>query len=198
MKRQASPQHQSWLKLPSVEPADGPLADEFEKAKQTHGYVQNAQLTLGHNPDRLLAFAAYRATFKAKPGLTLTEREKYFVAVVVSVENRCDACIFGNGLKLRQLTNDPIWEARVEINYRKLKLSPRDRAIADFAVKLTTTPHEMQPADLDTLRSVGMTEMDLLELVEWVGIYNLTNRLVAGLGIEPDVDAYFQHRSKVD
>lgn len=116
--------------------------------------------------------------------LSMTERE--LVATVVSAFNGCITCAILHTHNLGKLMRDHGKARRIAVNYRAVPLSSRERAMSDYAVKLTETPNRMEAADLDVLRKAGLTDKDIYHLVETVAIFNWSNRMTSGLGFRPD------------
>ena len=173
----------SWL---AVKPVD-PQSASGKEVLKGNGPFANYQRVLATEPGSYTAWRAFAAAVDKKDG-EFTPLEKQLLATVVSAENRCDNCVLGHTAALRQLGADPLWVAQVQINYRKAPLSSRERALADFAVKITRTPWDMSQQDLDGLRKVGVSESGLIELAHWTSFFNFNNRVFSALGIEPDRD----------
>lgn len=96
--------------------------------------------------------------------------------------------------RLRGLVGDDFWVSRLQINHRKLPMTERGRALADFAAKATRTPGDMSVADLDTLRQVGFNETDLIEIASIVAYFNFSNRLNNMLGIVANPESHAANR----
>lgn len=177
----------SWLTL--AEP-DAHIQAQFDAAYERLGYVPNALRVTAHRPDLAQAQNALgRATARAEQS-TLSVLEREVIALVVSSQNRCDNCIYSHVSKLSELTGDPVWAARLEINYRRVDLEPRLRAIADYALKLTRFPETVERSDLDVLREHGLSEEQLIDVVGVVGYFNFSNRLSNALGVVPNSEVY--------
>lgn len=116
------------------------------------------------------------------------------MALVVSAENCCEACVFAHAAALRKLTGQAEWAATIAVNYRRAMLTARERALADYAVKATRAPAEVEPGDLDALRAGGISEAGVLEAATVVAYFNFTNRLNSTLGIRANSAAYWSHR----
>jgi uncharacterized peroxidase-related enzyme len=91
---------------------------------------------------------------------------------------------------------DPVWVEKLALNPRHAELTERERALIRYALKLTSNPADIVPTDLHALRTVGLDEAAILELAHLVAFYNLSNRLMTGLGVRPTDEAYFAYRSK--
>jgi uncharacterized peroxidase-related enzyme len=116
--------------------------------------------------------------------LSLAERE--LIGVVVSSLNACVTCSIIHGYKLGQYIGDHGRARRIAINYRTVALSAQERAIADFAVKITERPGKLEPADLQKLRDVGLSDAKIFYVIELAAMFNFTNRIMSAYGMRPD------------
>ncbi|HEU5101788.1 MAG TPA: peroxidase-related enzyme [Roseiflexaceae bacterium] len=116
--------------------------------------------------------------------LSLAERE--LIGVVVSSINACVTCLIIHGYQLGKYIGDHSRARRIAINYRTVGLSAQERAMADFAVKITEQPGKLEPADLQKLRDVGLSDAKIFYVIEMAGMYNFTNRIMSAYGMRPD------------
>jgi uncharacterized peroxidase-related enzyme len=116
------------------------------------------------------------------------------IAVVVSSANRCYYCLVAHGAAVRALSGDPELGEMMALNYRVAKLNTRQRAMLDFAWKLTTTPHLVDDADRKGLRKVGLTSEDVFDLAETVAFFNLSNRMASATDMMPNREYHRQTR----
>ena len=116
--------------------------------------------------------------------LSLAERE--FIGVVVSSINACVTCLLIHEYQLGKYIGDHGRARRIAINYRTVRLSAQERAIADFAVKLTEQSGKLEPADLQKLRDVGLSDAKIFYVIEMAAMYNFTNRIMSAYGMRPD------------
>ena len=183
----------SWVSLPPAAP--GPESAAILAATQAKlGYVRNQQHVLAHKPAILAALTALGdAVVRDETGV-LSPRERELIALVVSAENRCEACVFAHAAALRGYSGDAEWVATIEVNYRRAALNPRERALADYALAVTRAPAAVEPADLEALRAAGLPDLGIVEAAAVVAYFNLTNRLNSGLGIHPNNEAYHANR----
>jgi uncharacterized peroxidase-related enzyme len=121
-------------------------------------------------------------------------RERELIALVVSAENRCDACVVAHKAALRALGGDALWADQIAINYRRADLTPRERALSDYALKVTRAASEVEESDLDAMRAAGVPEAGILDAIAVIGLFNLTNRLNSGLGVHVNREAYESFR----
>ena len=134
-------------------------------------------------PEHLLRWwAYYDDLLRGESGLTKVQRE--MIAVVVSATNRCHYCIVSHSAALRKLTGNPELADQVAADYAAAGLEPRERAMLDFAVKLTRASADCTDADVDALRDAGWTDEDIFDIAQVAAMFNFTNRLASGLGWE--------------
>jgi uncharacterized peroxidase-related enzyme len=125
-------------------------------------------------------------------GLTKLERE--MIAVAVSAANRCYYCLVAHGAAVRQLSDDPQLGEMLVMNYRVAPLPARQRAMLDFAVKLTETPHLVSQADRDGLHQHGFSDADIFDIAEVAGFFNMTNRVAHGVDMMPNPEYHAMAR----
>lgn len=184
----------AWLHVPSpdslpdeVEEQIGPIADKI-------GFVPNVARLLAITPHHFVGWWKYFDDLMRGPsGLTKTQRE--MIAVVVSAEARCPYCLAAHAAALRLRTKDAALVDRLAANYRHVELTPKDRAMLDFAVKLTHTPEVCDEADLGNLHGVGFTDDDILHIVEVTAIFNYNVRLATATGLFPNPDYHVLGRT---
>lgn len=128
--------------------------------------------------------------------LTVAERE--FIGVVVSAANSCVTCLIIHSHKLGELIGDHARARRIAVNYRSVRLSPEERAIADYCIKVTRHPGELEHADIAKLREAGLSDRKIYYLVELAACYNLTNRLTSSYGMRPDDEFFDQMYANTD
>ncbi len=116
------------------------------------------------------------------------------IAVVVSSANRCYYCLVAHGQAVRQISGDPQLGEMMVMNYRVAELKPRQRAMLDYAWKLTETPRLVDEADRKGLAKVGFSEDDIFDINEVVGFFNLTNRMAHGLDMMPNPEYHAKNR----
>src|SRR5690242_21885156 len=126
----------------------------------------------------------YNELMLAPSGLSKLERE--MIAVVVSSANRCYYCLVAHGAAVRMLSGDPELGEMMALNYRVARLDRRQRAMLDYAWKLTATPWLIDDADRAALRDAGFTEQDMFDLSETVAFFNLSNRMASGTDMMPN------------
>ena len=179
------PTHISKLGVPDPACLDEDLRAIWQKCVEKLGFVPNVFSSYSLKPKRLRNFMAmYNEIMLSPSGLTRLERE--MVAVVVSSANRCYYCLVAHGAAVRQLSGDPELGEMMALNYRVAKLSSRQRAMLDFAWKLTTTPHLADDADRKALAKAGLSPEDIFDLSETIAFFNLSNRMASATDMMPN------------
>lgn len=179
------PDHISALGTPDPATLDPDLQAIWAKCVEKLGFVPNVFSAHALRPQRLRNFmATYNEIMLSPSGLSKLERE--MVAVVVSSANRCYYCLVAHGAAVRKLSGDPELGEMLVMNYRVAPLPSRQRAMLDYAHKLTTALHLIDEADRDALRAVGLTNEDIFDLSETIAFFNLSNRMAAATDMMPN------------
>lgn len=157
----------------------------FDKCNEKLGFIPNVFAAYGQRAKRLRNFRSmFNELMLAPSGLSKLERE--MVAVVVSSANHCYYCLVAHGHAVRQLSGDPELGEMMVMNYRVAKLDQRQRAMLDFAWKLTLTPMDVGAVDRQRLRDVDLSEDDIFDLCEVAAFFNYTNRVAIGVDQIPN------------
>lgn len=186
-----------WLDLEPVIAPTGVVAAEFDAYRANAGYVPTMMQALAHRPNSFLPYRHLANSLLVEQGM-LDPVERETIALVVSVENRCDLCVISHAAQLRALKSDDHLVGIIEVNYRRAGLSKRMRAMADFAIALTTRANELDKRDIDHLRAVGLCDQTILELAWIASFFNMSNRLMSGLGVRSQSEAYLANRQPAD
>src|ERR1700761_7992444 len=187
------PDHISALGVPDPGGLDDDLQVIWKKCVDKLGFVPNVFSTYSLRPKGLRNFMAmYKKIQLSESGLSKLERE--MIAVVVSSANRCYYCLVAHGAAVRALSGDPELGEMMALNYRVAKLDARQRAMLDFAWKLTATPHLVDEADRDGLRAIGLTNEDIFDLAETVAVFNLSNKQKTAYDMMPNREYHRQMR----
>jgi len=189
------PDHISIYALPEFAELDEDTQRYFEICVEKLGLVPNVLRTFSRNTEKLRAFTQYYNTLMLAPsGLSKLERE--MVAVVVSSANRCFYCLVAHGQAVRRLSGDPQLGEMLVMNYRVADLSPRQRAMLDFAWKLTTAPAEIVEADREALRAAGLDEGEIFDLADVIGFFNMSNRFAIASDMMPNPEYHAMDRAE--
>jgi uncharacterized peroxidase-related enzyme len=157
----------------------------FKKCEDKLGFVPNVLLAYAFDNTKLETFAAlYNDLMLGESGLSKLERE--MIAVAVSSQNRCYYCLAAHGAAVRQYSGNPLLGEHLVMNYRVARLSKRQRAMLDFAVKLTASPWSVEQGDHERLRRVAFTDRDIWDISAIVGFFNMSNRVASATDMRPN------------
>jgi uncharacterized peroxidase-related enzyme len=177
------------LHVPDEEDVPDEVKELWALPLEKLGFIPNVLRVFALRPKHLLGWwGYYDELLRGDSGLTKVQRE--MIAVVVSTTNRCHYCIVSHTAALRKLTKDPDFVDRLATGYKYAELEPRDRAMLDFAVKLTEASDRCTDGDVLALRDAGWNDEEIMDIAQVAAMFNFTNRLASGLGWVPNPE-YF-------
>jgi len=189
----STPDQTTALDLPMADPLPAETRKYFDICTEKLGMIPNVLKAYAFDIDKLNAFTAmYNDLMLADSGLSKLERE--MIAVVVSSINRCWYCQVAHGAAVRALSGDPALGEAMVMNYRVADLEPRQRAMLDFAAKVTTASATIEEADRNGLREHGFSDRDIWDIANVAGFFNMSNRVASATGMEPNPDYHSQAR----
>lgn len=181
------------LNLPMADPLPEPTAKYFAVCMDKLGMIPNVLKAYAFDIEKLDAFTGmYNNLMLAPSGLSKLERE--MIAVVVSSINKCFYCLVAHGAAVRQMSGDPALGEALVMNYRVAPLDTRQRAMLDFAAKMTQASALIEEADRQTLRDAGFGEADIWDIANVAGFFNMTNRVASATAMRPNDDYHAQAR----
>ena len=183
----------SFLRVPGVEDVPEGVQRLWEKSREAFGFIPNVFRAQALNGAQFEAWWRYFNLLVNTEG-HLTNAERELIAVVVSGINGCTYCAVSHGAALREYSGDPVLSDLVGVNWRQAELSERQRAMAEYAELLTKAPESVEEADLEGMRAAGMDEHEILEAVQVIGMFNMTNRVSSALGMVPNEEYHSQAR----
>jgi uncharacterized peroxidase-related enzyme len=165
----------------------------FDKCIEKLGFVPNVLKAYAFDMPKLEAFVAmYNDLMLAPSGLTKLERE--MIAVAVSSHNRCYYCLTAHGAAVRSLADDPVLGELMVMNYRAARLDRRQRAMLDFAIKLTAEPWGVEEIDRKALREAGFSDRDIWDVAAVAAFFNMSNRIASATDMRPNSAYHGQKR----
>lgn len=174
------------LELPAPQLSDATKA-YFAKCDEKLGMVPNVLLSYAFDEKKLRAFTdTYNDLMLGDSGLSKLERE--MIAVAVSSINHCFYCLTAHGAAVRQLSGDPLLGEMMVMNFRAADLSVRQRAMLEFAVKLTEEPAKVVEEDRQALRDAGFSDRDIWDIASTAAFFNMSNRLAAAIDMRPNAE----------
>ena len=166
------------------------MLDVQEKA----GFIPNVFLTLAHRPDECRAFFAYHDALMLKETPALSKAEREMIVVTTSGANDCVYCVVAHGAILRVYTKNPRIADQVAINHHKAEITPKQRAMLDFAHKVCLHSNEIDEPDFAVLREHGFTEDDIWDIGSITAFFGMSNRLANMSSMRPNDEFYLMGR----
>src|SRR4051794_39567405 len=180
----------------SIPPIDTMPADIRERilaVQEKSGFVPNVFLTLAYRPDEFRAFFAYHdALMEKDSGLSKAERE--MIVVATSSANQCHYCVVAHGAILRIRAKNPLIADQIAINYRKADITPRQKAMLDFAMKVSRAAEEISEQDFAEVSRHDFSDDDIWDIAAIAAFFALSNRLANITGMRPNDEFYLMGR----
>lgn len=182
-------------RFPVPEIADLPndIRGRILAVQEKSGFVPNVFLVLAHRPDEFRAFFAYHDALMDKPG-ALSKAEREMIVVATSNLNQCQYRVVAHGAILRIRAKNPLIADQVALNYRKADITQRQRAMLDFAVKVSQEAHTVGDADIEALATHGFGEEDVWDIAAIAAFFALSNRLANVTNMRPNDEFYAMGR----
>jgi uncharacterized peroxidase-related enzyme len=180
--------------VPALEALPEDIRARILEVQAKAGFVPNVFLALAHRPDEWRAFVAYHDALMLKEGGGLTKGDREMIVVATSAANECLYCVVAHGAILRIYEKKPLVADQVATNYRKADITPRQRAMLDFALKVCQRSHEIEEADFAALRAHGFSDEDAWDIAAITGFFGMSNRLANTLGMRPNDEFYLMGR----
>lgn len=171
------------------------IAPENEISDATKAYFAKCEEKLGLVPNVLLAYAFDEKKLRAFTDMyndlmlghsALSKLDREMIAVAMSSVNHCYYCLTAHGAAVRQLSGDPKLGEQIAMNYRAAELSPQQKAMLVFSVKLTERPDTIEESDRQALRDVGFTDRDIWDIASVAAFFNMSNRVAAAVDMRPN------------
>lgn len=179
--------------VPALEGLPTDLRERIVQAQEKAGFVPNVFLTLAHRPDELRAFMAYHDALMLKDsGLSKGERE--MIVVATSGANRCLYCVVAHGAILRVVEKKPLIADQLAVNHRKADITPRQRAMLDFAMTVCLHSDRVGDADFDALHGHGFSDEDIWDIAAITAFFGMSNRMANFMSMRPNDEFYLMGR----
>ena len=178
---------------PALDKLPADIRDRILAVQEKSGFVPNVFLTLAYRPDEFRAFFAYHdALMDKESGLTKAERE--MIVVATSSANQCHYCVVAHGAILRIRAKNPQIADQIAINYRKADITPRQRAMLDFAMKVSRAAEEISEQDFADISRHGFSDDDIWDIAAVSAFFALSNRMANVTGMRPNDEFYMMGR----
>ena len=180
--------------VPRLEDLPADIRDRVLAVQEKSGFIPNVFVVLAHHPEEFRAFFAFHdALMEKESGLTKAERE--MIVVATSNANQCQYCVVAHGAILRIRAKNPLLADQVAVNYRKADLTPRQKAMLDFAMKVSRDAGGVGDADFAALRAHGFSDEDAWDIGAVAAFFALSNRMANLTGMRPNDEFYLLGRT---
>src|SRR5215469_13699684 len=178
---------------PAIDKLPEDIRTRILAVQEKSGFVPNVFLILARRPDEFRAFFAYHdALMDKESGLTKAERE--MIVVATSAANQCQYCVIAHGAILRIRAKNPLIADQIAVNYRKADITSRQRAMLDFAMKVSRTAEEVSEADFAAVQAHGFSDDDVWDITAISAFFALSNRLANVTGMRANDEFYLMGR----
>ena len=179
--------------VPALPELPDDIRERILAVQEKAGFVPNVFLTLAHRPDEFRAFFAYHdALMERESGLSKAEME--MIVVATSNDNSCQYCVIAHGAILRIRAKNPLISEQVAVNYRKADITDRQKAMLDFAMKVSNDSGSIGDDDFDILRSHGFSDEDIWDIAGITAFFGLSNRMANFISMRPNDEFYSMAR----
>ncbi|MBT9598596.1 MAG: peroxidase-related enzyme [Vitreoscilla sp.] len=180
--------------VPPVADLPDDLRQRILEVQEKAGFVPNVFLALAHRPAEMRAFLAYHDALLLKEGGSLTKGEREMIIVATSGANHCLYCVVAHGAILRVYEKKPLIADQLATNHRKADITPRQRAMLDFAMKVCLHADQIEEADYAALRTHGFSDEDAWDIGAITAFFGLSNRMANMLALRPNDEFYLMGR----
>jgi uncharacterized peroxidase-related enzyme len=179
--------------VPAIDSLPEDIRTRLNAVQEKSGFVPNVFLTLAYRPDEFRAFFAYHDALMDKDG-GLTKAEREMIVVATSAANQCHYCVIAHGAILRIRAKNPLIADQIAVNYRKADITPRQRAMLDFAMKVSTAAQTISEADFTEIAGFGFSDDDIWDIAAIAAFFALSNRMANFTAMRPNDEFYMMGR----
>ena len=166
----------SRFSVPALEDLPDDIRARILKVQEKSGFIPNIFLVLARRPDEFRSFFAYHDALMEKPG-GLSKAEREMIVVATSAANQCQYCVIAHGAILRIRAKDPFVADDVAVNYRKANITPRQKAMLDFAMKVALEAYAVDEQAFEALRVHGFSDEDAWDIAAIAAFFGMSNRI---------------------
>lgn len=179
---------------PALDQIPDDIREKILAVQEKAGFVPQVFLGLARRPAEWRAFFAYHDALMLKEEGSLTKGDREMIVTTTSAANQCLYCVVAHGALLRIYEKKPLVADQVAINYRKADISPRQRAMLDFAMKVCERSHEVDEADFTALHAHGFSDEDIWDIAAITAFFGMSNRIASFSGMMPNPEFYLMGR----
>ena len=179
--------------VPALAEMPDDIRERLLVVQEKSGFIPNVFLVLAHRPEEFRAFLAYHDALMEKPG-NLTKAEREMIVVATSNINQCQYCVVAHGAILRVRAKNPLVADQVAVNYRKADITPRQKAMIDFAMKVSLAAYSVGEDDFAVLSNHGFDQEDVWDIAAISSFFGMSNRLANVTSMRPNEEFYAMGR----
>ena len=180
--------------LPDLNSLPEDIRSRILEVQEKSGFIPNVFLALARRPAEWRAFFAYHDALMLKEGGSLSKGDREMIVTTTSAANHCLYCVVAHGAILRIYEKKPLVADQVAINHRKADITPRQRAMLDFAMKVCLHSNEVGDADFEALHAHGFDDEDIWDIAAITAFFGLSNRVANVTGMAPNPEFYLMGR----
>ena len=180
--------------FPDLNTLPDDIKSRILETQEKAGFIPNVFLMLARRPPEWRAFFAYHDALMLKEDGNLTKGDREMIVTTTSAANHCLYCVVAHGAILRIYEKKPMVADQVSVNYRKADISPRQRAMLDFAMKVCTASHEINDTDFAALAQHGLDDEDAWDIAAITAFFGMSNRVANAMNILPNPEFYLMGR----
>lgn len=186
--------HTTRYPLPDLNTLPEDIRTKILEVQEKSGFVPNVFLAFARRPVEWRAFFAYHDALMLRAESSLTKGEREMIITATSAANSCLYCVVAHGAILRIYEKKPLIADQVAVNYRKADITPRQRAMLDFAMKVCLRADEIEDSDFDALSPHGFDDEDAWDIAAITAFFGLSNRMASFSGMQPNPEFYLMGR----
>ena len=190
----SQPQPISKFPVPELKDLPEDIRSTILAVQEKAGFVPNVFLTLAHRPAEFRAFFAYHDALMLKDTGSLTKADREMIVTATSAKNDCLYCVVAHGALLRIYAKNPLIADQVAVNHLKADITPRQKAMLDFAIKVCLDSASVTEEDYAQLRSHGFDDEDIWDIAGITAFFGLSNRMANVIGMRPNPEFFLMGR----
>ena len=180
--------------VPSLDSMPADILERILAVQEKAKFIPNVFLALAYRPAEFRAFFAYHDAIMEREGSTLSPAEKEMIIVATSAANGCQYCVVAHGALLRVFAKEPMLADQIAINYLHAPISPRQKEMVAFSLKLSQTPELIRDSDYAALREHGYDDEDILDITGITAFFGLSNRVAIVINLQANAEFYTMAR----
>jgi len=180
--------------VPDINALPDDIKQMILAVQEKAGFVPNVFLTLAHRPAEFRAFFAYHDALMLKETGSLTKADREMIVTATSAKNSCLYCVVAHGALLRIYAKQPLVADQVAVNHLKADITPRQKAMLDFAIKVCLRSHEVGDEDYEALRAHGFDDEDIWDIAAITAFFGLSNRMANVISMRPNEEFFLMGR----